>query len=338
MKKHLLILFILLSIGHLATAQKEYRLAKSTGTLLINLEQAVVEGYDGKEIIFSGKSVTVEQANDERAKGLVPISSTTEVDNTGLGISVVVNGSDIKVKRVGKEPTEVITIKVPQNMKVCFYNAPNQIYSSFLQGYNVSATANTSATQELVLRNLKGEIEVSVSNNKIRLENNTGPMNIKTVHGAVEAIFKNEIKGPISIISVDDYVDVTMPANTKANIELSTGAGKLYAGKEFSIERDSVDTKKSTQVRYATIDGKVADVIVARSKTAPRAVTIVGAQGTGDIVINGSPIRTQAGAINTQSFTFGYGIKTGDQIKGKLNGGGVDLIFKSTNKNVYLRQ
>jgi hypothetical protein len=313
MKKQLIILVILLSIGLLANAQKEYRLAKSTGNLKLTLGQAIVEGYDGKEIIFSGKGTESTEV-DERAKGLLPLSSSGYVDNTGLGISVTQDGTDVIVKAVSSEPIGILTIKVPQNMKISFID--NNSFSTFLSAGN-SIVANNG----LLLKNLKGEIEISITNNKVRLENNTGPMNIKTVHGPIEAVFNNEIKGPISIISVYDYVDITLPATTKANLELATSSGKLYAGKEFAIDIDKNSEKTQISIGgVGTLNNSVSGIEVK-----PRTLQTTA---TGGYAIDNS----------SQAISISYFINGGEKIKGKINGGGVDLIFKSTNKNVYLRQ
>ena len=415
MKQKLIILIALLSVGFCANAQ-EYRLAKSSGTLKLNITGVIVEGYDGKDIVFSGDKVVVEETSDERAKGLVPISMSKHVDNTGMGISVTENGLDVNVNLVAKKPIGVLTIKVPNNIKISIVN--NGLFYSYSTNVNSGFTAisdNSKPGNDIVIKNIKSEIEVSVQNSKIRLENNTGPMSIKTVSGPIEAVFSSEIKGPVSIISATNYVDVTMPSSTKANIEMSTNSGKLYAGKEFKIDIDkdavfeenlfSVGTRttgrlsglntiqRDVTTSVSGVEVREKGKIAATSKTKtdevivtgyPASTTVTGVQinatgtqqkstdkeakerkantkrGIEEVVVTGYPSSTSVtgvqingngnisstNAINgvavtrdraytTLGYAFGSG---GDRIKGKLNGGGVDLIFKSTNKNVYLRQ
>lgn len=293
MKKQFIILLTLLSASLVVNAQKEYRLTKSSGQLKLNINGAIVEGYDGKEIIFSSQN-TVKSEVDERAKGLVAISGSGFTDNTEMGISVTENGQEVNVNNVSKKSLGIITIKVPHGIKVSFNN--NNLYH-----------------EELILRNLKSEIEVSVAYNKIKLENNTGPMNIKTIYGSVDASFNSEVKGPISIISLYDYVDVTLPASTKANIELSTNYGKLYSAKEFVIDIDKNDVEKTKEV------------------STTNRLTGTGVSG---VALNTT---TTISGRNFPATVYSFS-SSGERIKGKLNGGGVDLIFKSTNKNVYLRQ
>lgn len=361
MKKHFIILITLLTTSILVKAQEEYRINKSTGQLKLNVTGVIVEGYEGKEIIFSGKKIKVEEV-DERAKGLVPVSSSKYTDNTGLGISVVENGENVNVNLVAKEPIGLLTIKVPQNIKVSISNYNYNNYTML----TINNSNSNNNSEDVVLKNLKNEIEVSVYNNKVRLENNTGPMNIKTMSGAVEAVFSSDIKGPVSIISATNYVDVTMSANTKANIEMSTNSGKLYAGKEFKIDLDKSDAESNYSayglssltgnnrigngtVTLKTIkDGSISTTTVAEGVNIKENKSASGkSKSSGEVKSEGVSITGTGSSINPiyidnringVAYSFGSAWTGGDRIKGKLNGGGIDLIFKSNNKNVYLRQ
>lgn len=373
MKKPIFILLLMVGLGTTTYAQHEYRLAKASGTLKITLNNVIIEGYEGKDIIFTGEKSAVEET-DERAKGLMMINSSGYSDNTGLGISVSENTQEVVVKSASKKPLGLIKIKVPQGLKISMLENNSRF---------IISTATKSDPGEIVLRNLKNEIEISVYHSKIKLENNTGPMNIKTVSGPIEASFDGEIKGPISLTSVTDYVDVTLPNSTKANLEMATGAGKIYAAREFNIDFEkqpitsmsytlssvaplqvrtsasantthgnlsNKDIKITTkahgnnQVKEIVIDGqkdgttstkntKAKDFIIVADDV--KAVTVDGVKvdthGTGIVQ---SDVVSAINYDHASSIYFGGG----EKIKGKLNGGGIDVIIKSNNKNVYLRQ
>ncbi|KEQ28725.1 DUF4097 family beta strand repeat-containing protein [Pedobacter antarcticus] len=300
MKKQFIILFTLLTFSISAWAQKEYKVSKSSGRLNLNVNGAVVEGYNGNEIVFNivnGK----EEPVDERAKGLKPLSGSGFTDNTGLGLDVSVNGQDINVNSVVKEQSGILQIKVPQNVKISFTNN-STLYSS-----------------ELLLRDLKNEIEVSATHNKIKLENNSGPMNIKAIYGSVDASFTNEVKGPISIISVYGLVDISMPVSTKANIELGTSYGKLFAAEDFKIAVD----KNRAQNKNQNDRGRT---------------NVTGFEGTDRTKNITDNAATTVSGANIETVTLRRSDNAGENIKGTVNGGGVDLIFKSNYNNVYLRQ
>jgi len=315
MKKQFTLLTALLILSTTAAwAQKEFKLAKSSGRLNLNIPGAIIEGYNGNEIVFSTQR-SEDEVVDERAKGLKSLSGSGFTDNTGLGLDVSQNGQDINVNVVGKKLNGILNIKVPQNIKVSYSNT-SSIYHD-----------------ELIFKNLKSEMEVSATYNKIKLENNTGPMNIKTVYGSVDASFDSDIKGPVSIISVYNYVDITLPAATKANIEMGSSYGKLYAADEFkiAINKDNTTQEKSAQE----------PVLGTASTLKFNGVNITNGNGSINITDNkngenNSIIGTSA---NGQVVVRGYSnLISGERIKGTINGGGVDLIFKSNYKNVYLRQ
>lgn len=315
MKKQFILALFLLTIVCSASAQKVYRLAKSSGRLNLNITGAVIEGYTGNEIIFTAAAGEEDQV-DDRAKGLRAISGSGFTDNTGLGIEVIEKGEDINVNSVTKKTEGLLTIKVPQGIKVVFNNTSN-IYQS-----------------DLTLKNLKNEIEVSVSFNKISLENNTGPMNIKSLHGPVDAVFTGEIKGPISIVSVYGYVDVTMPTATKANIELASSRGNLYAADAFKIAIEKPVDKPVDKPDAKTGDKDLAALqsITITGRPAATATAISGLEARRGQIISGLSTRVNGLTINTISAG-----RDAESIKGKINGGGTDLVFKSNFQNVYLR-
>jgi len=194
---------------------QEFKLAKSTGRLELNIGKAVVEGYTGNEIIFSSRDL--DKNNDERAKGLKEINSLGLEDNTGLGINVSEKGDVVTVRQLKKTNSPHIKIQVPKGVIVSYS------YESQYGG-------------DVNFANMENEIEVSAQYNSIELENVTGPVTVKTIYGHVEASFGANVKGPLSIVSVYGYADVALPAATKANLRLSTSYGEIYVAQEFKLE------------------------------------------------------------------------------------------------------
>jgi len=231
MKKILLAVAISL-IGSSVFAQ-EFKIAKSSGRLELNIGRVTVEGHNGNEIIFSSKDHR--EGKDERAQGLRAINSLGLEDNTGLGINVADKGNVIEVNQLKKMNAPDVKILVPKGIIVSF-NHESQ--------YGGTA----------VFRNMENEIEVSANYNSIELENITGPVTAKTVYGHIEAEFSQNVKGPISIVSIYGYVDVTLPVATKANLKLSTSYGEILVAPEFKIEID----KQGDMVRYSDrVNGKI---------------------------------------------------------------------------------
>lgn len=206
---------------------QEFKVAKSTGRLEIKeVNTVTIEGYVGNEIIFS--STDRNRDEDERAKGLRAVSSLGLEDNTGLGISVQDKGGIIEVYQLKKMDGPDITIKVPK-------------------GVLVSYTHSSPHGSDVTFKNLESEIEVSTVHTSVELENVTGPMNVKTVHGDIEASMNASMKNPISISSVHGHVDVAIPAQTKANLQLGTSWGEIFVDPAFKIEFD----QKTNMVKYS---------------------------------------------------------------------------------------
>lgn len=203
-----------LLIAGTATAQ-EYKVAKSTGRLELNIGKVTVEGHSGNDIIFSSRDG--KDKDDERAKGLTAINSLGLTDNTGLGINVSESGNVVTVTQLKRTNSPDIRVLVPKGVIVSFEH-----------------TSTYGGTARF--KNMENEIEVSAQYNSVELENVTGPVTIKTVYGHVEADFGSGMKGPVSIVSVYGYVDATLPVSTKANLRMDTSYGEIFVAPEFKIE------------------------------------------------------------------------------------------------------
>jgi hypothetical protein len=233
MKKKFIMMALGLMIAGVISAQ-EYKVPKSSGTLEIReVNNVSIEGYAGNEIVFTSRGR--DHDDDGRAKGLRAISSMGLEDNSGIGLSVVDKGQVIEVQQLKKTDGPDITIKVPKGVKIAY---------SHTSPYG----------DEIEIKDFEGEIEISTVHNGVVLTNTTGPMQIKTVHGDIEAILGAALKSPVSIISVHGHVDVALPVATKANLRLGTTWGEILVDPDFKIEID----RTGTFVKYSDkVNGKL---------------------------------------------------------------------------------
>lgn len=218
------------------TMAQEFKLAKSTGKLVINLSSVKVEGYSGTEIVFS--TAKSEREEDERAKGLRPINGSGVVDNTGLGINVTDKGTTIEVNQVSQKDGEV-KIKVPKGVSVSY--AFNKVMNN----------------GKAYFKNLESELEIAVQYNSVELDNVTGPVTAKAVYGSIDAKFSDNIKGPISIVSIYGHVDVAIPASTKANMKMSTSYGEIFGSADLKIELEKSESGDMVSYRANNVKGKL---------------------------------------------------------------------------------
>ncbi len=173
-----------------------------------------IEGYAGNEIIFSSVGDEEDMAVPERARGLKPVYGGG-VDNTGVGLSVEKNAGSVSVTcLLPFTSSREYTVKVPESMAVevsseCQYN--NDIY----------------------INGMKNEIEIQ-SCHSIILKNVTGPLVLSTISGDIEVTFSSLASGkPFSINSISGEIDITLPANIAADVELSAISGRMYSDFDF---------------------------------------------------------------------------------------------------------
>ena len=233
MRKYLIVIAVPLFMCAGTAQAQEYKIAKTSGRLELNVGRVTVEGHNGNEIIFSSESK--KQKRDERAEGLRAINSMGLEDNTGLGIHVSDKGNVIEVHQLKQTHAPDIKVLVPKGVIVSF-NHESQ--------YGGKAR----------FINLTNEIEVSAHYNSIELENVTGPLTVETTYGHVIADFTAPIKDPVSIVSIYGYVDVTLPQATKANLKLGTSYGDIFVAPEFDI---AVATTEGMKVYSDKISGTI---------------------------------------------------------------------------------
>lgn len=116
-------------------------------------------------------------------------------------------------------------------------------------------------------------------------------------------------------------MDVSLPAKVKANIALATNYGKLYAADGLKIAIDKSKTEEKPDESAA----------IAKTNSAPAGQILISGLKSGSIAIGTGVDKSKLATLSI------YGGRSADEIKGKINGGGIDFILKSNYENVYLR-
>ncbi len=223
MKTKVIALAFALVLSGIVVRAQEYKVARNTGRLELNIGRVTVEGHNGNEIIFT--SAKSRSSKDERAEGLRLVNSLGLEDNTGLGINVTEKGNVVEVRQLKQMHAPDIKVLVPKGVIVSFRHESQ--YGGKVRFVN-----------------LPNEIEVSAVYNSVELEQVTGPLTIETTYGGVTASFVAPVKDPVSIVSIYGFIDVSLPQDTKANLEMSTSYGDIYAAPEFKIEVPTRDGMK----------------------------------------------------------------------------------------------
>ena len=223
--KYIFSLFVLVAAVKWSSAQ-EFKVAvenskESKLTLLDFLGDLPIEGYNGTEIVITSTHGRFEAP--ERAKGLKPVYGGG-TDNTGVGLSMEKNGNSVTLRcLVPFTQSAGYKIKVPENLAL-------KIEKDCPRG------------GETTIQNMKNEIEYNGCH-EINLKNVSGPLVINTISGGVNVVFSEINKDkPISISAISGEVDVTLPAKSAVDLEMSTISGNMYS--DFDLSSSSKEMRR----------------------------------------------------------------------------------------------
>ncbi len=231
---------ILLTFAGLLVAQTSYaqefktKLGGKDRKIVIDMQNSdvTVEGIDGDELVIKGDGF--EEA-PRRAEGLRPIYNSA-VDNTKIGLSVTQQDNVVHISRASRKEVSYL-IRVPRSAAVQYKQA----------GWNGSS--------DVVMRDLSGDIEVSMTSGDISLKNVAGPVVANTVSGDIQVRFASMRQGPTSISTVSGDVDVSMPTNTKATVRLRSISGEIYTDFDLNLKGHDNMNHVGGQVVDGNING-----------------------------------------------------------------------------------
>lgn len=246
MKNTLLTLIISLAFLSVQAQSKEHKVSKTSGTLVLaGLNEVTVEAYNGSEIIFSTDSYNEDV--DERAAGLKLVNALGLNDNTGLGLAVQEENGNIVVSQISSSCDSEFKIKVPSGMSLEYEHKSN-------------------SGGDIEVIGLSKEVIISTTYGDVELRDITGPMAVKSVYGSVEAEFSSVSQsGSITIESIYDLVDITLPSNANADISMRTPYGEIYSNVDIEVDKSEGMRRVSSKTIKGTINGGGVDFKVKAS-------------------------------------------------------------------------
>lgn len=295
--------FILIFIAFSMNAQKTYEVNFSKGLLYLkNVNGVSVEAYDGQNIIF-------ETNNDvDRDNGCNNCNHKKSDKSKGLRL---ING-------VGESDNTGLGLKVVEEDGVL---KVTQIINSFEcidakikvpHGVAIKYKNNNVSACDFSALGIRAELEISQSYSDIDLTDVTGPLTIQSIYGDVDikcgTVYQD---GALAINATYGDIDISLPRETPANLLMKTSYGDAYTDFEIDISRNITDEDKTKT----------------RNLKQPEATGII--DKTTEKIIE-STFENIATAFGGSTF--------GSYIKGKINGGGVDMLLKCSYGDIYLRQ
>ena len=157
------------------------------------------------------------EKNQDKAKGLKAIYSGG-VDNTGHGIRIEKEGDVLKIRDLKSfMQRHGFQITLPKNIDISL-NCGNLGHAKII-GFS-------------------SDIEVKTNVGHIDLIDVTGPITASSSVGNIEASFISvNQNAPISIRTSTGNVDLSLPVNTKANLELKSTMGTVYTNFDLEIPK-----------------------------------------------------------------------------------------------------
>jgi len=157
------------------------------------------------------------QKKKDKMKGMKAVYSGG-VDNTGFGLSVEKEGETLRIKDLKSWMQRgSVTITLPKSMNVML--DCGNLGKADVEGFS-------------------SEFEVNANVGYINFIDVTGPITAHTSTGTITVKFSSvNQSSPISITTATGDVDVSIPSNTKANLDLNSTMGTIYTDFDLEIPR-----------------------------------------------------------------------------------------------------
>jgi len=183
-----------------------------------------VTGYDGKDIV---------------------INATPRTGDDEEGPKAAENG----MKRISTPGGFEITAKEADNTVTVNTGNPNRSVDLDLKiPMDVKLTLGTINDGEVIVDNVRGELEVNNVNDKITLTNISGSVVANTVNGDVTVTFKSvDPKAPMAFSTLNGDVLVTFPGDIKANLKIKSDNGDVFSDFDVDIDKTPAKIDKTTE-------------------------------------------------------------------------------------------
>jgi len=183
------------------------------GTVRVNLISGgiTVKGYAGKEVIVEAR---VE--NDERRNSRAEAKGLKRIPNTSTGLSAEEENNVISLSTGSVFRDVDVVLQVPSR---------------------TSLMLKTINDGDVIVERVEGEIEVNAINGDVTITQVSGSVVAHATNGDMKVTMQSAAPDkPMSFTSFNGDVDVTLPADLKANIVLKSDHGEIYS--DFEIRMD----------------------------------------------------------------------------------------------------
>lgn len=305
------------------TAQEYSQELSGGGDLTVKFENVVanlfIEGQTGNKMTIEATGL---KPPPEKAAGLKALKRTG-LDNTGLALNITEYDHVVIVSGGSSDQDLSYKIKLPEEANLVITN------HWYFQGKN------------LEVHKMKGEIEISSQFAKVALLEVTGPVVANVSNGELKVTFSElNQESPISLISSQSDIDLTLPANSKATFKLAAGNGEIYTDLDLEkIVEENKEIDLGDLKVYSPAEGKF---INPKEGVNPK---VLLPSYNYSYRFNKDNVYTDTLGVFKRALDNYYvgnliysGWYGSYDYKGTLNGGGVEITVRTQNGNLYLRK
>lgn len=226
-------------------------------------------------------------------------------------------------------------------------------------GFVITVPRNTSIIVEgdnpgggdLVITGVEGDVDVSSMNGDVELRDLVGAAVVNSMNGGILATFKTAPVKPVSLLSMNGEIDLHLPADTKANLKLSSFHGSIrtnFSGDALKSKTEgAASSARGAEVRAAAVAARAHAGRLKESAAELREKAKELSENDEDAARLAEEVSRSVSREDSRSVREAVAAAPraprvpslgGKTVTGTLNGGGVDITLSSMNGTITVRQ
>jgi len=166
-----------------------------------------VKANDGKEVVVDARARNRESSRSDSNMKRILVSST--------GLSVEEENNEVRISTDSYMRAVDLTISVP---------------------VHTSLKLNAVNSGDIVVTGVDGELDVNDVNGSVTLNNVSGSAVAHALNGRVLVTFTRVNQKPMAFSSLNGDIDVTFPADLKANLSLKSDRGEIFSDFDVQVQ------------------------------------------------------------------------------------------------------
>jgi hypothetical protein len=179
-----------------------------------------VVGYEGKDVVVD---VETEKHSESSTSG----GGMKRIGGGGAEVTAQEDDNHVTVS-AGLSHVTRMTVKIPQSV--------------------AELTVSTVNDGDISVSNVSGQLEINNVNGWIHCESISGSVVANTINGDLIVGFKTiDPKAAMAFSTLNGKIDVTFPADLKANVKLKAEQGDIYSDFDVDVEKGHPTVEKKAE-------------------------------------------------------------------------------------------